>query len=199
MAVEAPRARLTFLPNRKELSMSAPAFSILLDGKDLTFTARHSITLSLPEKGLVVEPFHEHQFRVTAQIRGALNDEGLLIDFHAAHAILKEILNDCHRKVFLAENQKGVEMTRESNRVRAEFTATDPHTGIETGERLTVPAEQAVLLPGVNASAELIALHIASRYDEKLKAAGLIPAGAQEPLLTLTLEENPGMKAVVTL
>ena len=179
--------------------MPAPIFSILLDGKDLAFTARHSITLSHPEKGLVVEPFHAHRFRVTAQIRGVLNDEGLLIDFHAVHAILKEILNACHRKTFLAENQKGVEITTDSNRIRVEFTATDLHTRKESAKRLTVPAEQAVLLPENNASAELIALHIASRLDKKLTSAGLIPADAQRPLLTLTLEEYPGMKAVVTL
>ncbi len=179
--------------------MTAPEFAILIDGDDLTFTARHFITLRLPEKGLVVEPIHEHAFRVAAQIRGALNGEGLLVDFHAAHRLLTEILDECRGKCFLGENQKGVRITADALHIRAKFTAVSLETGEETEEDLVFSYGEVVPIKEGNATAELIALHIASRYYEKLAAAGLIPADAGGPLLTLTLEEYPGMKAVVTL
>ncbi|MBO7726537.1 MAG: 6-carboxytetrahydropterin synthase [Thermoguttaceae bacterium] len=179
--------------------MPAPEFSILLDGEDLAFTARHFITLRLPEKGLVVEPIHEHTFRVAVRIRGALNDVGLLVDFHAAHRLLAEILDGFRGRCFLGENQKGVRITTDTSCIRIKFTAVSLETGEETEEDLAFSHGDIVPIKWGNATAELIALHIASRYYEKLKSAGLIPADTQVPLLTLTLEEYPGMKAVVTL
>ena len=179
--------------------MGTPLYSILLDSKDLTFTARHFITLSLPEKGLTVEPVHEHEFRVTAQIRGHLNDEGLLIDFHTAHALLKEVLSECQGKYFLASRQKGVRFTCDLAHYR--FWIPDEPAGRwnSNSEVAAVPLEKGILLDAVNASAETIALHLAQIYYGKLADSGLIAPDPNERLLTVTLEEYPGMKAVVTI
>lgn len=176
--------------------MNTPLYSILLDSKDLTFTARHFITLSLPEKGITVEPVHEHEFRVTAQIRGHLNEEGLLIDFHTAQDLLREILSTCQDKCFLAGRQKGVRFTNDSGHYRVESS------GESTGkysEIVIVPYSEGILLDTANASAEMIALYLARTYYGKLVDSGLIAPDPNERLLTLTLEEYPGMKAVVTL
>ena len=176
--------------------MNAPLYSILLDSKDLTFTARHFITLSLPEKGITVEPVHEHEFRVTAQIRGSLNDEGLLIDFHTAQALLKEILSGCRGKYFLASRQKGVRFANDPGHYR--FWSSGESAG-KCNEIATVPHSEGILLDAANASAEMIALYLAQTYCGKLVDSGLIASDPNERLLTLTLEEYPGMKAVVTL
>ena len=176
--------------------MGTPLYSILLDGKDLTFTARHFITLSLPEKGITVEPVHEHEFRVTAQIRGSLNDEGLLIDFHTAQALLKEILGECRGKYFLASRQRGVRFVNDSGHYR--FWSSDESAG-KCGVIAAVPHSEGILLDAVNASAETIALYLAQTYYGKLADSGLIAPDPNERLLTVTLEEYPGMKAVVTL
>ncbi len=168
--------------------MNAPLYSILLDSKDLTFTARHFITLSLPEKGITVEPVHEHEFRVTAQIRGSLNDEGLLI--------VKEILSGCRGKYFLASRQKGVRFANDPGHYR--FWSSGESAG-KCNEIATVPHSEGILLDAANASAEMIALYLAQTYCGKLVDSGLIASDPNERLLTLTLEEYPGMKAVVTL
>jgi len=51
------------------------------------FCAAHAIRI-----GGELEPMHGHNFRVTAELEGdRLDGEGLLCDFHAAHALLVEI------------------------------------------------------------------------------------------------------------
>ena len=175
--------------------MRTPRFSIQLDGEDLTFSASHFITLMTGKKEPVVEPAHTHPFRVTAAIEGPLDSGGLLIDFHQAHRLLKEILAACGGKTFLAARQKGVSLSKspDGSAVICRIAGRIPETG------KTLPAEKVIMLDEVNSSAVMIALYLARLFLERLTSAGLLPAGGEKTRLTLSLEEQKGMKAVVKL
>lgn len=51
------------------------------------FTASHAVTI----EGVEEEP-HAHDWHVQVEVRGALDDEGLLIDFHLLERALDEVL-----------------------------------------------------------------------------------------------------------
>ncbi len=51
------------------------------------FTASHAVTID----GVVEEP-HAHDWHVQVEVRGELDDEGLLIDFHLLERALDEVL-----------------------------------------------------------------------------------------------------------
>lgn len=51
------------------------------------FTARHAVTID----GVEEEP-HGHDWHVQVEVRGELDDEGLLIDFHLLERALDEVL-----------------------------------------------------------------------------------------------------------
>ena len=171
--------------------MRTPRFSIRLDGEDLTFSASHFITLTTGKKETFVEPAHTHPFRVTVTLEGPLDGNGLLIDFHQAHRLLKEILAACEGKTFLAARQRGISLSKSPD--GAAVICRTPETG------RTLPAEKAVILDAVNSSAEMIALYLARLFLERLTSAGLLPAGGETTRLTLSLEEQKGMKAIVKI
>ena len=179
--------------------MRTPRFSIQLDGEDLTFSASHFITLMTGKKEPFVEPAHTHPFRVTVTIDGPLGSGGLLIDFHQAHRLLKEILAACGGKTFLAARQEGISLSKSPDG-SAVICRTAGRTGGQTPEtEKTLPAEKVITLDEVNSSAEMIALYLARLFLERLTSAGLLPDSGEKTHLTLSLEEQKGMKAVVTI
>ncbi len=52
------------------------------------FKAQHAVTI-----GGVEELLHEHDWHVQVEVAGALDAEGLLIDFHLLEAVLEEVLS----------------------------------------------------------------------------------------------------------
>lgn len=183
--------------------MKTPRFSIRLEGESLTFSASHFITFRADEKGggalPIVETPHRHDFRVRAEIGGPLGTDSLLIDFQAARDALLEILTDCRNKTILAAGQAGVETRIEGNEIEVVFDARDSDPGRRRPERLVLRREETLILPSTNASAEAAALFLAQRFFSALEKRGLLTAGADRYSLTLSLEEEPGMIAEVTL
>ncbi|MGI5832292.1 MAG: 6-carboxytetrahydropterin synthase [Thermoguttaceae bacterium] len=177
--------------------MRSPEFSVRLEGEELSFDASHFITLRFGEKGLAVEPIHTHRFRVTAEITGPLNKESLLLDFHAAHRVLSEILDECRGKLFLALHQQGVTVRRKGDLLEATFETASSKSGKTTPACHKLNQNEVILLDAGNGSAEMIVLFLARRFLGGLEDAGLLPAGKEAYRLRLSLEEAPGMKAVV--
>ncbi|MGL6195824.1 MAG: 6-pyruvoyl trahydropterin synthase family protein [Thermoguttaceae bacterium] len=112
--------------------------TIRLTEPELTFTASHGIKYESGE----LEPLHEHEFRVIAEISGPLNAAGYVVDFIAASDVLKRILCSLHGKILLAENEE-------------KFRG-------NTCENLLV-------LPIRNTTAELIAEYIANQFESLLR------------------------------
>ena len=52
------------------------------------FKARHAVTIDGVE-----ELLHEHDWHVQVEVAGALDAEGLLIDFHLLEAVLEDVLS----------------------------------------------------------------------------------------------------------
>lgn len=62
-----------------------------------TFSAAHALRFGRPVQ--FVEPMHGHDFRVTVTLEGpALDDDGLLVDFHRVERALGEILAPLHNR-----------------------------------------------------------------------------------------------------
>lgn len=179
--------------------MNAPLFGIRLEGETLSFNARHFITYRLGKKESepIVEEPHTHRFRATAELTGPLDEFGLLIDFHLANRVFQQILQDCSGKTFLALNQAGLSIEQIDGGYNVHFTSFIPETSAFRTEQMFLPYDTVVPLKKVNASAEMIAFYLASLFRNRLTAE---LGRADFPYrLTLTLEEFPGMKAVVTL
>lgn len=54
--------------------------------REITFRARHS------HRGMLYEPSHEHEFRVTLTVEAPLNEEGFVVDFRAVKRTFRRIV-----------------------------------------------------------------------------------------------------------
>ena len=58
----------------------------MLLSREMTFCAFHS------HKGMLYEPHHDHEFKVTLSMQGELNDEGFFVDFRAVKRIFRRVV-----------------------------------------------------------------------------------------------------------
>ena len=54
--------------------------------REITFRARHS------HRGMLYEPAHEHEFRVTLTMEAAMNEENFVVDFRAVKRTFRRIV-----------------------------------------------------------------------------------------------------------
>ena len=54
--------------------------------REISFRAFHS------HKGMLYEPHHEHEFKVTLSMKGDLNEEGFFVDFRAVKRLFRRIV-----------------------------------------------------------------------------------------------------------
>ena len=148
--------------------------SLELARSDIGFSAAHfSIHQGRSER------LHGHNYRVFLSARGAVGQEGTVVDF----AQLKQAL-----RTLCAELDERMLVPTASPRLEVETSGDSVHL-VEGTRRFVVPLADAVLLPIVNSTCECLATHLLGRLRERL--------GATSYRLTLRVEETPGQGAAV--
>lgn len=140
----------------------------------LVFSAAHFITFN----GNVCERLHGHNWRVAAEVSGPLDENYYVFDFIALRDQLQSIVNELDHRVLLPTKHQAIAVTPTEKEVTATFE----------DRRWVFPAEDCILMPIENTTAERIAWWMAHRL--KLQAID----GHQPPLDTLRIdvEENFG-------
>lgn len=167
-------------------STGDPRYAIRLEKQAFTFCAAHFITYN----GDVCEPLHGHNYRVSVEAAGPLDENAYVLDFIAARDALAEITRGLDHKVLLPTEHKLIRVEDSSGPLGgAEVVATF------RDRRWVFPRDECVLLPLANTTAELLAHWIAQRLLERLDERG-----AERPeLLTVAVDECEGQVGVCRL
>lgn len=130
------------------------SYSVRLAKDDLAFSASHFITFA----GGRCERLHGHDYRVSAEVRGPLDQNHYVVDFVALRDTLREILAELDHRVLLPTGHPQIQLTVDDREVTATFA----------DRRWVFPRDDCVLLPLPNTTAELLARHIGTLLRETL-------------------------------
>jgi 6-pyruvoyltetrahydropterin/6-carboxytetrahydropterin synthase len=156
-------------------------YHIRLDKDDLVFSAGHFITYD----GDTCERLHGHNYRVTAEICGPLDDNQYVIDFIAVRVALKAIVNELDHHMLLPTTHPLIHVQQRIDEVEVTFQ----------DRRWVFPRGDCILLPVANTTTELLARHIGLRLLDDLEAIN----GSRPERVRINVDENYGQVAVVEL
>ena len=142
------------------------------------FSAGHFITLT----DTLCEPIHGHNWTVAAEVEGPMDAHGMVVDVSLLRDRLTEILHALDHRMLLPTRNPLLAVETADGEVTARFG----------GRRWVFPADECVLMPIVNTTAELLARWIGLRLVDSLAAAGRPPAG----VLRVEVDECLGQSAV---
>lgn len=133
-------------------------YHVRLEKERLVFSAAHFITYGDD----ICEPLHGHNYRVSAEVRGPLNDNQYVTDFIALRDTLQTIVDRLDHRMLLPTGHPTI-------KVEAGETEIEVTHGIR---RWIFPAPDCVVLPLANTTAELLArqigLELLDRLEEQL-------------------------------
>jgi len=156
-------------------------YSVRISNDDLVFSAAHFITFD----GDTCERLHGHDYRVTAEVHGPLDENHYVVDFVALTKTLKEILDYLDHRVLLPARHPKIAIEDDLEEVMVRFLE----------RRWVFPRSECVLLPVPNTTTELLARHVASCLIEELKSR----CGMQPSLVRIEIDESRGQSAVCEL
>jgi 6-pyruvoyltetrahydropterin/6-carboxytetrahydropterin synthase len=161
--------------------MSKETFRVSLEKDNLVFSAAHFITFN----GNICESIHGHNYRVTCEIVGPLDENGYVVDFIALRDALAEIVGGLDHHVVLPTQHKMIKVVDDGTEVTTTFE----------NKRWIFPSEDCVLLPIANTTAELMARFIANELKRKTKSK----FGDEISKLIVAVDENRGQWGVVEM
>ncbi len=149
------------------------SFRIRLEKDYLVFSAAHFITFS----GNVCERLHGHNYRVSAEVRGALDENSYVVDFIALRDLLKRLVDELDHRVLLPTSHPTILVQVNEREVVATFE----------DRRWVFPRGDCLLLPVANTTAELLARYLGERLQRELELLTSRRFG-----VTLGVDENGG-------
>ncbi|HIF30369.1 MAG: 6-pyruvoyl tetrahydropterin synthase family protein [Pirellulaceae bacterium] len=150
-------------------------YTVRLEKDELTFSAAHFITFA----GNVCERLHGHNYGLVAEITGPLDENEYVVDFIALRDGLKSIVSDLDHHMLLPTTHAALAVRTEGTEVHVDF---------QGEKRWVFPAEDCLLLPVSNTTAERLAQYIGQRL---LAILGDIPLTR----IRIAVDENHGQWA----
>jgi 6-pyruvoyltetrahydropterin/6-carboxytetrahydropterin synthase len=144
----------------------------------LVFSAGHFITFN----GDVCERLHGHNYRVSAEVHGPLDENQYVVDFIALRDTLKSIVDELDHHMLLPTDHPLIRVKADEQEVEVTFRE----------RRWVFPRCDCILLPIPNTTTELLARHI----GHKLLAALQARTGVSPALLRIEVDECEGQSAV---
>lgn len=152
-------------------------YRVRLEKEHFTFCAAHFITYA----GDICEPLHGHNYRVSAEMTGPLDENQYVVDFIAARDALAAITSALDHRVLLPESHPAIKVTSDDREVTAKFE----------DRRWVFPVGDCVVLPVANTTAELIANYIGEQLLAALTGHGFKPHS-----LEVAVDECQGQQGV---
>ena len=131
-------------------------YHVRLSKDYLVFSAGHFITYDSD----VCERLHGHNYRVTAEVHGPLDENQYVVDFIALLDTLRAIVEELDHHMLLPTNHPLIRVVADDREVVATFR----------DRRWVFPRTDCVLLPVANTTSELLAHWIATRLAGDLEA-----------------------------
>ena len=145
----------------------------------LVFASAHFITFA----GHRCEGLHGHNYRATATVEGALNQESWFVfDFVELKRIMRELCDAIDHLVLLPLQSARVGVIEDGETVRV---------SVDGQPRYVFPRQECALLPIPNTTVEMLARLLAERLRAAVEAGGATGLTAIE----MEIEENFGQSA----
>lgn len=129
-------------------------YHVRLKKNRFVFSAAHFITYD----GDTCEPLHGHNYHVTAEIHGPLDENHYVIDFLRVQEVLQEIVDSLDHRMLLPTEHPTIRVVKTAQELEVTHGT----------RRWVFPSEDCVLLPLANTTAELLARYIAVLLQEAL-------------------------------
>jgi 6-pyruvoyltetrahydropterin/6-carboxytetrahydropterin synthase len=156
-------------------------YHVRLSKDYLVFSAGHFITYD----GDVCERLHGHNYRVTAEVSGPLDENHYVVDFIALRDTLKAIVDELDHHMLLPTRHPLIKVTADAKEVTATFR----------DRRWIFPRGDCILLDIPNTTSELLARYIAGRLSDDLTAR----KGTRPAHLRIEVDECFGNVAICDL
>ena len=150
-------------------------YSVCVRNDKLVFSAAHFIALGPG----VCEPLHGHDYHVTVEVRGSLDEIQCVVDFCLLEKLTIEILARLDHRTLLPSESSEIKVAADADVI--EVTHAE--------RRWQFPAADCVLLPVANTTNETIARHIAEELLGRL--CEVLPPDAWPDSLEVQLTESP--------
>jgi 6-pyruvoyltetrahydropterin/6-carboxytetrahydropterin synthase len=132
----------------------ADRYHVRLSKDYLVFSAGHFITYDRD----VCERLHGHNYRVTAEVDGPLDENHYVVDFIALRDTLKAIVDELDHHMLLPMQHPLIKVVADEVEVEATFR----------DRRWVFPRGDCILLEIPNTTSELLARYIAGRLSDDL-------------------------------
>ncbi len=132
-------------------------FLIRLDKEHHAFAAAHFITFG----GDICERLHGHNYRVSVELAGPLDQNSYVVDFIAARDELRAITDQLDHRVILPDSHPLIRVVTDAKEVTVTFTP--------DGRRWIFPLGDCIILPVANTTAELVARWIGEQLLARLQ------------------------------
>lgn len=159
----------------------AESYTVRMKKDYLVFSAAHFITFN----GNVCERLHGHNYRVTAEVPGPLDENSYVVDFIALRDTLKAIVDELDHHMLLPTSHPTIHVKADDRSV--EVTHDD--------RRWVFPRCDCILLPVPNTTAELLARYIGRRLLDDLARR----LGQRPKIVRIEVDECEGQSAVCEL
>lgn len=130
-------------------------YCVRLSKDYLVFSAGHFITYN----GDICERLHGHNYRVTAEVHGPLDENQYVVDFIALRDSLKAIVDGLDHYMLLPTQHPLIRVVANETEVEVAFRE----------RRWVFPRGDCILLPVPNTTSELLARYIATRLSADLR------------------------------
>jgi 6-pyruvoyltetrahydropterin/6-carboxytetrahydropterin synthase len=154
------------------------SYTVSLKKEQLVFSAAHFITFA----GDICERIHGHNYGVIAEVTGPLDENQYVVDFIALRDGLQAIVQQLDHHMLLPTQHDLINVNTVGDEVHVDFRGE---------KRWVFPAEDCLLLPVANTTAELLAKYIGQKLIATLSDAPLTE-------IRIGVDENNGQWAFWT-
>ena len=156
-----------------------PVSQVTVAKESLGFSAAHFLTLP----GHMCERLHGHNYRVAVTVEGSVDTRsGFVVDFADLKRVVREVIEPLDHRLLVPTANISLRIREDGDRLVVDYTRP---------EWLTLPREQACLVPVQQTTAELLADWMAEQVWSALTETG----GRRLTRLVLELEESTGQSA----
>lgn len=156
-------------------------YRVVLQKEQLVFSSAHFITFA----GNICERLHGHNYGVKAEVEGPLDENKYVVDFIAFRDNLEKIVRRLDHHMLLPTSHPTIQVEAGETEVVTRFE----------NKRWIFPAEDCVLLPITNTTAEQLAWWIGQELRDVMKPV----VGDALHYLEVSVDENNGQWGVCKL
>jgi 6-pyruvoyltetrahydropterin/6-carboxytetrahydropterin synthase len=129
------------------------------------------------------EPLHGHNYQVSVELEGELDQAGVVLDFITFKPVVKKICDELDHRTLIQTKSPIITVHQRAQEVEIVYKK----------QKLLLPRSDVILLPLVNTSTELLAEHVAKQIRRQIRRQ--FPA-TRLTFMQVAVEEARGQRGI---